>query len=91
LKELINAPFARPGQAPAPARIRQVYERIANEAIEKKYGKNPWLTLSVCIFNGIDMGGRSLWLGARLGRSDIYPQFSRLVACPLPSSDQPTT
>lgn len=48
VKGLINAPFARPGQAPAPARIRQIYERIASEAAEKKYGKNPWVTLSVC-------------------------------------------
>jgi hypothetical protein len=47
LKGLINAPFARPGQTPAPARIRSIYERIASEASEKKYGRNPWLTLSV--------------------------------------------
>ncbi|KAH8902836.1 hypothetical protein BR93DRAFT_931701 [Coniochaeta sp. PMI_546] len=46
LKGLINAPFARPGQTPAPANIRSVYERIAREASEKKYGRNPWLTLS---------------------------------------------
>ncbi|OIW22816.1 hypothetical protein CONLIGDRAFT_638065 [Coniochaeta ligniaria NRRL 30616] len=46
LKGLINAPFARPGQTPAPANIRSVYERIAREASEKKYGRNPWLTIS---------------------------------------------
>jgi hypothetical protein len=46
LKELINAPFARPGQTPAPAHIRQTFERIAREASERKYGRNPWLTLS---------------------------------------------
>lgn len=46
LKGLINAPFARPGQTPAPANIRGVYERIAREASERKYGQNPWLTLS---------------------------------------------
>lgn len=46
LKGLINAPFARPGQTPAPANIRAVYERIAREAADKRYGRNPWLTLS---------------------------------------------
>ena len=48
VKGLINAPFARGGQMPAPARIREVYERIANEAREKKYGRRAWLTASVC-------------------------------------------
>lgn len=47
LKGLINAPFARPGQAPAPRHIRDVYTRIANEARERQYGERPWLTLSV--------------------------------------------
>jgi hypothetical protein len=47
LKALINAPFARPGQAPAPRHIRDVYTRIANEARERKYGDRPWVTLSV--------------------------------------------
>lgn len=46
LKGLINAPLARPGQTPAPSNIRSVYERIAREASENKYGRNPWLTLS---------------------------------------------
>ncbi|KAB5585161.1 hypothetical protein GE09DRAFT_17595 [Coniochaeta sp. 2T2.1] len=46
LKGLINAPFARPGQSPAPANIKSVYERIAREASLKNYGRNPWLTLS---------------------------------------------
>ncbi|KAK3290779.1 uncharacterized protein B0H64DRAFT_56249 [Chaetomium fimeti] len=46
LKALINAPFARPGQAPAPRNIRDVYTRIANEAREHKYGDRPWVTLS---------------------------------------------
>ncbi|KAK4098071.1 hypothetical protein N658DRAFT_432741 [Parathielavia hyrcaniae] len=46
LKALINAPFARPGQAPAPQHIRDVYTRIAREARERKYGERPWVTLS---------------------------------------------
>ncbi|KAH6623469.1 hypothetical protein F5144DRAFT_658216 [Chaetomium tenue] len=46
LKALINAPFARPGQAPAPRHIRDVYTRIAHEARERKYGDRPWVTLS---------------------------------------------
>ncbi|KAH6847415.1 hypothetical protein B0I37DRAFT_430947 [Chaetomium sp. MPI-CAGE-AT-0009] len=46
LKALINAPFARPGQAPAPRQIRDVYTRIAHEARERKYGDRPWVTLS---------------------------------------------
>lgn len=47
LKALINAPFARPGQAPAPRHIRDVYARIAREARERQYGERPWVTLSV--------------------------------------------
>ena len=47
LKALINAPFARPGQAPAPANIQAIYTRIAHEARERNYGTRPWLTLSV--------------------------------------------
>lgn len=46
LKELINAPFARPGQTAAPSRIQRVFEQIASEANAKKYGRSPWLTLS---------------------------------------------
>jgi hypothetical protein len=49
LKALINAPFARPGQAPAPHHIRDVYTRIAHEARERKYGDRPWVTLSVSL------------------------------------------
>src|SRR5689334_9225887 len=49
LKALINAPFARPGQAPAPRHIRDVYTRIAHEARERKYGDRPWVTLSVSV------------------------------------------
>ncbi|KAJ4292909.1 hypothetical protein N0V88_005569 [Collariella sp. IMI 366227] len=46
LKALINTPSARPGQAPAPKHIRDVYMRIAREAKERKYGVRPWITLS---------------------------------------------
>ncbi|KAK1760117.1 hypothetical protein QBC47DRAFT_408224 [Echria macrotheca] len=46
LKALINAPFARPGQAPAPRGIRDIYQGIAQEARERRYGERPWLTLS---------------------------------------------
>ncbi|KAK0725272.1 hypothetical protein B0H67DRAFT_481798 [Lasiosphaeris hirsuta] len=46
LKGLINAPFARPGQAPAPRQIRDIYQRIAQEAKDRNYGEKPWLTLS---------------------------------------------
>lgn len=50
LKGLINAPFARPGQTPAPRNIEAVYTKIADEARERKYGEKPWLALSVCFF-----------------------------------------
>ncbi|KAL2268453.1 hypothetical protein VTJ83DRAFT_3299 [Remersonia thermophila] len=46
LKALINAPFARPGQVPAPPHMRQVYTRIAREAAERRYGHRPWIALS---------------------------------------------
>ncbi|KAL2151246.1 hypothetical protein VTH82DRAFT_6344 [Thermothelomyces myriococcoides] len=46
LKALINAPFARPGQTPAPRHIRDVYTRIAHEARDRKYGERPWVALS---------------------------------------------
>ncbi|KXX82385.1 hypothetical protein MMYC01_201357 [Madurella mycetomatis] len=46
LKSLINAPFARPGQAPAPRHIHDIYTRIAHEARERRYGERPWVTLS---------------------------------------------
>jgi hypothetical protein len=47
LKALINAPFARPGQAPAPSHIREVYQSIAKSAANKSVGLKPWLALSV--------------------------------------------
>ncbi|KAK2603819.1 hypothetical protein QQS21_004021 [Conoideocrella luteorostrata] len=46
LKALINAPFARPGPAPASAIIRDVYRAIARDARERKLGTRPWLAIS---------------------------------------------
>ncbi|KAK2751668.1 conserved mitochondrial protein [Colletotrichum kahawae] len=46
LKALINAPFARPGQAAAPSHIREVYQTIAKGAAEKNVGAKPWLAIS---------------------------------------------
>ncbi|KAJ0159744.1 Dol-P-Man:Man(5)GlcNAc(2)-PP-Dol alpha-1,3-mannosyltransferase [Colletotrichum tanaceti] len=46
LKALINAPFARPGQAAAPSHIGQVYQSIARDAASKKVGTKPWLAIS---------------------------------------------
>ena len=47
LKELINAPFSRPGPAKAPIGISKIYERIASEAHSKDLGPRPWIVLSV--------------------------------------------
>jgi hypothetical protein len=47
LKELINAPFSRPGPAKAPIGISKIYERIASEAHSKNLGPRPWIVLSV--------------------------------------------
>lgn len=47
LKALINAPFARPGPCAAPAKIRDVYTAIAEDAASKNLGLKPWLTISV--------------------------------------------
>ncbi|PSR74088.1 hypothetical protein BD289DRAFT_347185, partial [Coniella lustricola] len=46
LKELINAPFARPGPAKAPAGIGKLYERIASKAQTQSLGPKPWIVLS---------------------------------------------
>ncbi|KAK4192137.1 hypothetical protein QBC35DRAFT_511875 [Podospora australis] len=46
LKALINHPHARPNTTPAPAKIRNVYHRIAREARERQYGERPWITLA---------------------------------------------
>jgi hypothetical protein len=47
LKALINAPFARPDPTAATARIRNVYEAIASDAVKHNLGWKPWVTLSV--------------------------------------------
>lgn len=47
LKALINAPFARPDATAAPARIREVYKTIANDAAKHNVGVKPWLALTV--------------------------------------------
>lgn len=47
LKALVNAPFARPGQTPAPARVADLYRSIAAEAASKGVGTRPWLAMSV--------------------------------------------
>ncbi|KAF3763235.1 hypothetical protein M406DRAFT_331773 [Cryphonectria parasitica EP155] len=46
LKELVNAPFSRPGPAKAPAGIGKLYERIAGEAQAQSLGPRPWIVLS---------------------------------------------
>ncbi|KAG8162216.1 hypothetical protein KVR01_007981 [Diaporthe batatas] len=46
LKELVNAPFSRPGPAKAPVGIAKIYERIASEAHSKNLGPRPWIVLS---------------------------------------------
>lgn len=49
LKALINAPFARPDQTAASARILDVYKMIASDARKRSLGLKPWLALSVSI------------------------------------------
>ncbi|GAB0135212.1 hypothetical protein EsDP_00003558 [Epichloe bromicola] len=46
LKALVHAPFARPGPAPAPTIIRDVYQSIARDAADRKLGTRPWLAIS---------------------------------------------
>lgn len=48
LKSLINAPFARPDQTAASARVLDVYKAIAGDAQKRSLGLKPWLALSVC-------------------------------------------
>lgn len=49
LKALVNAPFSRPDPTAAPARIREVYQGIANDAAKRNVGVKPWVALSVCL------------------------------------------
>ena len=81
LKALINAPFARPGQAPAPRHIRDVYARIAREARERQYGERPWVTLSV---SPLSLVFHISLLTYSTGRSNIHAQLPRLPAHPPP-------
>lgn len=53
LKALINAPFARPGPCAAPAKIRDVYQGIASDAVKHKLGLRPWVTISVQLLHRI--------------------------------------
>ncbi|KAF2829527.1 Dol-P-Man:Man(5)GlcNAc(2)-PP-Dol alpha-1,3-mannosyltransferase [Ophiobolus disseminans] len=46
LKSLINAAHSRPGPVPAPPRIQAVYQRIQEEATERKLGRPSWLGIS---------------------------------------------
>ncbi|KAK0669906.1 hypothetical protein QBC41DRAFT_222828 [Cercophora samala] len=46
LKKLINAPFANPNTTPAPPQIRNIYQRLAREAKERKYGEKPWIAIA---------------------------------------------
>ncbi|KAG8623538.1 hypothetical protein KVT40_008514 [Elsinoe batatas] len=46
LKNLINAPFARPGAVPAPSNIKSVYEHVAKDAASKNLGVPAWLSIA---------------------------------------------
>lgn len=49
LKQLINAPFAKPGAIPAPKNIRRVFENVAQDAASKDVGTPAWLSIAVSI------------------------------------------
>ncbi|KAI4736381.1 hypothetical protein E4T50_13103 [Aureobasidium sp. EXF-12298] len=46
LKQLINAPFARPGALPAPQGIKSFYENLAKDAKERGVGVPAWLSMA---------------------------------------------
>jgi len=48
LKELINAPFARPGALPAPPGIKAFYQNLAKDAKARGVGVPAWLSMAVC-------------------------------------------
>ncbi|KAL2163374.1 hypothetical protein VTH06DRAFT_5431 [Thermothelomyces fergusii] len=77
LKALINAPFARPGQTPAPRHIRDVYTRIAHEARDRRYGERPWVTLSAAATFTLNSPASLLVL------HDLAPGLSGGVLSPL--------
>lgn len=82
LKALINAPLARPGQTPAPPRIKELYQQIAREARERQYGVRPWLALSV---RPPPKRSPPLTPSPPSGSSNIYPQLARLPPLPPPN------
>ncbi|KAK4242829.1 hypothetical protein C8A03DRAFT_10974 [Achaetomium macrosporum] len=81
LKALINAPFARPGQAPAPRQIRDIYARIAHEARERKYGERPWVTLSAAATFTLNSPSSLLIL------HDLASSSSSRTLSPLPTAE----
>ncbi|KAL2186358.1 hypothetical protein L209DRAFT_731010 [Thermothelomyces heterothallicus CBS 203.75] len=81
LKALINAPFARPGQAPAPRHIRDVYTRIAHEARERRYGERPWVTLSAAATFTLNSPASLLVL------HELVPGLSGGVLSPLAAAE----
>ncbi|THY09484.1 hypothetical protein D6D01_09495 [Aureobasidium pullulans] len=46
LKELINAPFARPGALPAPPGIKAFYQNLAKDAKARGVGVPAWLSMA---------------------------------------------
>ncbi|KAF2157612.1 hypothetical protein K461DRAFT_235973, partial [Myriangium duriaei CBS 260.36] len=46
LKNLINAPFARPGAVPTTPNIKSVYEAVAKDAASKNVGVPAWLSIA---------------------------------------------
>ncbi|KAH0343553.1 hypothetical protein KCU81_g5188, partial [Aureobasidium melanogenum] len=46
LKQLINAPFARPGALPAPQGIKAVYQNLARDAKERGVGQPAWVSMA---------------------------------------------
>lgn len=48
LKQLINAPFARPGALPAPQGIKAFYQNLAKDAEDRGVGQPAWVSMAVC-------------------------------------------
>ncbi|KAI4726906.1 hypothetical protein E4T49_05348 [Aureobasidium sp. EXF-10728] len=46
LKQLINAPFARPGALPAPQGIKAFYQNLAKDAKDRGIGVPAWLSMA---------------------------------------------
>ncbi|KAG9572689.1 hypothetical protein KCU77_g12566, partial [Aureobasidium melanogenum] len=47
LKQLINAPFARPGALPAPQGIKAFYQNLAKDAKDRGVGQPAWVSMAV--------------------------------------------